>query len=64
MAGAARFRLLHVCHGVLLFLLYVKDGIVADAAVIIVFFQVEIVAEDNRFSVFKREGYVLCLLGL
>lgn len=62
MAGAAGLGLFHVSHGELGFALQVEYGIVADAAVVVVFFKVEVVAEDYGFSILEGEGDVFSLL--
>ena len=46
-AGAAGFGLFHVGHGVSGFIFEIEYGVVADTAVIPVFLQVEIMAEDD-----------------
>jgi len=44
-------------------LLQVVDGVVADPAVVEVFLEVELMAENNRIRVFEREFYVFCFNG-
>jgi hypothetical protein len=60
--GAARPGFFHIGHGVPDFLPEIENGVMADPAVVAVFFQMVIVAEDDWFGILKGEGYVLRLL--
>ena len=55
MAGSAGFSLFHIGHGEMAAVLQIENGVVTDLAVVVVFGQVELVAEDDRLCVFKLE---------
>jgi hypothetical protein len=60
-AGAAALGLFHLGHGEAFAAPHVEDGIVTDLAVIVVFYQVNGVAENDRVGVFEGELDVLGL---
>lgn len=60
-AGTAGLGLFHFGHGVTLLAFQVEDGVVANLAVLVVLFQVDVVAEDDRFGVLECK---LDILGL
>jgi hypothetical protein len=61
MAGAAGSGFLHFSHSVVFSFSEVENRIVTHSAIIIIFFQVEFVAEHNRVGVFKLELNVFSL---
>jgi hypothetical protein len=52
-AGAAGLGLFHISHRVAGFLFQVEQGVVANPAVVVIFFQVNIVAEYDRIGIFE-----------
>lgn len=63
MACAAGLCCFHFRHGESFLRPEVEDGVVADPAVVVVFLQVEIVAEDDRIGILEAERDIFCLLG-
>src|SRR6185369_7099557 len=63
MAGAAGLGRLHLRHGKVLLLLHIEDGVMADLAVVLVFLEVQVVAENYRLGIFECERYILGLFG-
>jgi len=61
MAGTAGFGFLHFRHGVAFLVLQAVDRIVTHFAVILVLFQMQIMAENHRPGIFKSKGDVLVL---
>ncbi len=59
MACTAGFGFLHFRHGIVFFVSQVEDCIVAYSAIVIVFFEVQLVTEHDRISVFETEFDVL-----
>jgi hypothetical protein len=59
MTGTAGFGFFHFCHGKVFAVPEVIDSVVADLARVVVLFQMNGVAEDDRFGVFERKFNVL-----
>jgi len=55
MAGAAGSGLFHVSHGEMFGLFYIEYGVVTNPAVVVIFFQMDIMAENHRFGIFEPE---------
>ena len=58
MATAARFRLLHLRHGILALIPQVENGIVTNSAVVVIFLEVRLVTENYRIGMGKSKGDV------
>ncbi len=61
MARSAGFGLLHFGHSKAFFIFQAVDRIVAHFTVIIVFFQMEFMAENDRPGIFKGKSDILVL---
>jgi hypothetical protein len=59
--GSAGFGLFHLCHGKVLAIPQVEDGIMADFAFIVVLIQMICVTENDRVGVFEGKLYILGL---
>jgi hypothetical protein len=62
-AGSAGFPRFHFGHGKAAFCFQVKNGTVAGSAIIIIFGDMQIMAENNRVGIFKTELNVFCFSG-
>jgi len=60
-AGAAGLGLFHLSHGKVTTRLQIEDRVVTDLAIVVIFFQVYIMAEGNCIGIFERELDVLRL---
>ena len=55
MTGAARSGFFHFGHGKVLAVSDVKDGVVADFTIVVIFFQMKSMAEYNRLGILESE---------
>ncbi len=62
-AGAAGFSGFHFGHGSAVLCFQVENGAVTGPAVIIIFTEMQIMAENNRVGIFKAELDVFCFSG-
>jgi len=64
MTGAAGLGLFHFRHGETLVMSQVIDGVMANPAIVVIFTEVDVMAEHHRFGIFEGELDILGFLGV